>query len=149
MKPARHKALTSLATLQKRSSTIARTQLARCLAEEKRIEAQIIELKTQMQENRILVSAAREEQAQDLTLWNGYRYWLPVAQEELERLEQKRAEAEQRSDSVRQTVMESVRQHEATSGLLRKDREARMQQRQRQEQAVLDERAQYCVMAEM
>lgn len=143
MKPARLKALRSLGTLQKRSSNLARIELARCLAEEKRIESSILELKTQMQENRLLVSKAREEEAQDLTLWNGYRYWLPIAQEEVERLEQTLEEARQVSAVARNRVMGLVREQEVTDGLLRDERLERLQRMQQQEQTALDERAQH------
>ncbi|OOL18907.1 hypothetical protein AL01_04005 [Bombella intestini] len=143
MKPARFKALTSLGTLQKRNSNLARIELARCLAEEKRIENSIIELKSQMQENRILVSKAREEEAQDLTLWNGYRYWLPIAQEELERLELALEDARQVSAVARNRVMGLVREQEVTDGLLRHERLEQAQRIQQQEQMSLDERAQH------
>lgn len=146
MKPARLKALTSLLTLQKRNSTTARMELAECLAEEKRLEDQIVQLKEQMEENRRLVSASREETAQDLTLWNGYRHWLPIAQDELERLEQLLAEAGEKSEAVRGRVMGLVRQQEATSGLLRQDRLEQTRRERQQEQAVLDERAQHRTM---
>ena len=148
MKPARLKALTSLLTLQKRNSTTARMELAECLAEEKRLEDQIVQLKEQMEENRRLVSASREETAQDLTLWNGYRHWLPIAQDELERLEQLLAEAREKSEAVRGRVMGLVRQQEATSGLLRQDRLEQTRWERQQEQAVLDERAQHRTMVE-
>lgn len=148
MKPARLKALTSLLTLQKRNSTTARMELAECLAEEKRLEDQIVQLKEQMEENRRLVSASREETAQDLTLWNGYRHWLPIAQDELERLEQLLAEAGEKSEAVRGRVMGLVRQQEATSGLLRQDRLEQTRRERQQEQAVLDERAQHRTMVE-
>lgn len=148
MKPARLKALTSLLTLQKRNSTTARMELAECLAEEKRLEDQIVQLKEQMEENRRLVSASREETAQDLTLWNGYRHWLPIAQDELERLEQLLAEAGEKSEAVRGRVMGLVRQQEATSGLLRQDRLEQTRRERQQEQAVLDEQAQHRTMVE-
>lgn len=149
MKPARFKALTSLVTLQKRNSLTARMELAECLAEEKRIENRISRLRVQMAENRTLVSATREEAAQDLTLWNGYRHWLPIAQEELERLEQALEEAGEKSAAVRGRVMGLVRQQEATAGLLRQGRLAQAGRERRQEQAVLDEQAQQRKMTGM
>lgn len=148
MKPARLKALTSLLVLQKRNSNTARMELAQCLAEEKRIEGRISRLKAQMEENRRLVSASREEAAQDLTLWNGYRHWLPVAREELERLEQCLEEARAESAAVRGRVMGLVRRQEATSGLLHRDRLEQTRQKQQQEQAILDEQAQHRRRAE-
>ncbi|MCT6819424.1 hypothetical protein [Bombella apis] len=148
MKPARLKALTSLLTLQKRNTTLARTELAHCLAEEKRLENSISELKAQMQENRILVSQAREEEAQDLTLWNGYRYWLPTAQEEMDRLEQALDNARAVSTAARGRVMDCVRAQEATDGLLRQDRLEQADRLRQQEQVALDERAQHQKMLE-
>lgn len=133
--------------MQKRDTDTARTRLAACLAEERRIDAKKDQLLTQMQENRALLMERREDTVKDPTLWNGYRHWLPLAQAELERLDDAMAHAEAESARARAVVMARVREEEGTKTILNHHKQEEAQQAQRQEQAVLDERAQYHALA--
>lgn len=140
------KALTALAKVQKRDTDAARTWLAACLAEEKQYEAKIAALKKQMEENRALVTTMREDVAQDPALWNGYRHWLPLAQDELEKLGEALQQAERESEHARAVVMARVREEEGTKTVLHRQQQAQLQEAERQEQAVIDEQAQYRVI---
>lgn len=133
--------------MQKRDTDAARTRLAACLAEERRIEVQKDTLIAQMEENRTLLGTMREDVAQDPALWNGYRYWLPLAQAELERLDEALAQAEAESARARAVLMGRVREEEGTKTILTHHQQEQAQHAQRQEQAMLDERAQYHALA--
>lgn len=105
MEEMRLKGLISLKEIQTYEQDEIRQRLQQSLGEEERIQAHILDITADLQSNHEYMISEKAPPVDDMFSWNGYRQWELATKKALESAKASLQEAQERSDSVREELV--------------------------------------------
>lgn len=139
MSAARLKALHSLEKLQDLEADEARAHLARCVQDEELIEAAIKRIEKDIVSNKLFAFEGESDENRKLDLQRSYREWLPLARRQIEEKNNALQEAHRHTEMAREAMVKTNTALEATGKLIKEINAELDMERQRKEQADIDD----------